>query len=68
MKLYNEDWRTSMTIRPTEAGVATFRGFMGGYRLKIKTNGVEVQDLEIYLDRDTVINCDYDDQLNKFTC
>ena len=57
-----------MTIRPTETGAATFRGFMGGYKLKIKRNNVELQDLEIYLDQDTTINCNYDESSNMFDC
>ena len=57
-----------MTIRPTEVEAATFRGFMGGYRLKIKRNNVELQELEIYLDQDIVINCDFDESLDKFNC
>ena len=42
-KLFNEEWKTSLTTKTDNNGIATFKGFYGDYSLKVKYKGRSIE-------------------------
>ena len=51
-KLINEEWKTNLVLKVNEDGVATFKGFKGGYVVSWKDKNGNVQKSEFYLKKD----------------
>ena len=60
IKLYHDDWRTSIVIFPTNSNSVDFRGFHGDYDIKIMKDWQVVSQLQFNLKDDTVIDCNTD--------
>ena len=57
IKLYQEEWRSSQTLIPTDNSNVEFRGFLGDYNVKIKKGNQELAEVQFRLDDDISFDC-----------
>ena len=65
--LYQEEWRSSQTLIPTDNSRVEFRGFLGDYNVKIKRNNQELAEVQFRLDDDISFQC-FSDLLDQVFC
>ena len=67
VKLYQEEWRSSQTLIPTDSSRVEFRGFLGDYIVKIKRGNQELAEVQFRLDDDISFDC-ISDLLDQVFC
>ena len=51
-KLFNEEWRTNISVKSDSKGNITFRGFYGKYDIKITTADGTVKTFPVHVRKD----------------
>ena len=57
IKLYQEEWRSSQVLLPTDPTTLAFRGFKGDYTVKIKQKEQELSEIQFKLEDDVSFDC-----------
>lgn len=66
LRLYNEQWRSSGLVTPTESGSVEIRGFMGDYTIQVRRGPEVMAEVVISLAEDTEVTCAY--QAGALSC
>ena len=67
-QLYHSEWRSDQVITPDLDTEAAFRGFHGGYNVRIKRLERVLADLEFQLAEDKIFDCISDPILETIDC
>ena len=68
INLYHHQWRSDQVLGPTQSNSAGFRGFHGGYTVRIKRGDQVLADLEFTLEGDRTFDCVADLILETIIC
>ena len=68
INLYHQEWRSDLVLRPTQTDTAAFRGFRGGYMVRIKRGDQLMAQIQFYLEEDISFECVADPVLETIIC
>ena len=57
IKLYQEDWRSTQELVPSQSAAASFSGFRGDYTVRIKKDGVVLSNIQFTLRENMSFKC-----------
>ena len=68
INLYHQEWRSDQVLRPAQSNTAAFRGFRGGYEVRIKRGDQVLAEMEFTLEGDRTFDCVADIILETIIC
>ena len=66
--LYHSEWRSDQVFSPAHPTEAAFRGFKGGYKVRVKRQEQVLAELEFQLEDDKTFDCISDPILETIDC
>jgi len=59
LRLYNDQWRTTGLVTPTESSSVEIRGFKGDYTIQVRRGAEELAEVAVSLTEDMEVTCTY---------